>query len=371
LVGNSVAGSVSIVDAKTLAVLGTVNVIADLQDRLNDINSDGVWMRAYASIKQKQTLKHFEPSGGDRFVDDVFVSPDGLTLYVSRSNLGDVAAFDLSHDGQPMLWRTRVDGFKADHATLSPDGTRLVVSATTMDVADVIDAHSGAMVASFPTGHFPHQNDYSADGKHIFNGSIGDVSLPQAMDAQKGVRQLTVADATTFQVIKTYPFMEGVRPSVITADEKTMYLQLSYFNGVAKFDLTSGTIVTQVEQSKSTFATMNYPTPDDYPHDSAHHGLALSGDGSKLCDCGTIDNTVSIVSSADLKVVTTIDVGLIPYWATTSTDGATCYVSLSGDNAVSVIDYATGHEMKRVMVGKFPQRSRLGKLAPSAVALLH
>jgi len=315
-------------------------------------------------------VKHFEPSGGDRFVDDVFVSPDGATLYVSRSNLGDVAAFDLTRADHAQLWRTHVDGFKADHATLSPDGSRLVVSATSVDKADVLDARTGKIVGSFATGHFPHQNDYSPDGRHIYNGSIGDVSLPHAQDGQKGARQLTVVDATTLAVVKTYTFAEGIRPSVVTADEKTMYAQLSYLNGLVAFDLASGTITKTLDEPLSPFATANYPTKDDYPHDSAHHGLALSGDGKKLCDAGTIDNSVSIVDTATLTVLATIDVGLIPYWATTSASGTSCFVSLSGDGAVSVIDYASAKEVRRVIVGKFPQRSRIGKMRATDLAAL-
>ena len=44
--------------------------------------------------------------GGDRFVDDATLSPDGRTLYVSRGHLDDVAAFDIASH--------------ADHAALSP-----------------------------------------------------------------------------------------------------------------------------------------------------------------------------------------------------------------------------------------------------------
>jgi YVTN family beta-propeller protein len=370
LVGNSVAGTVSFIDGQSFQNLGNVNVIPDLQARLAEINADGVRAAAYMEILQIQTLKHFEPAGGQRFVDDVFVSPDGNTLYVSRSNLGDVAAFDLSTAGVPMLWHTRVDGFKADHAALSPDGSKLVVSATSADVADIMDAKTGNLTGSFPTGHYPHQNDFSADGQRIYNGSIGDVSMPSADDSQKGARQLTVVDANTLQVVATYPFTEGVRPSVITSDEKSVYQQLSYLNGVVKYDLASSTITTTLTEPLSAFATANYPTEDDYPHDSAHHGLALSGDGTKLCDSGTIDNTVSIVSTDTMTVVSTIDVGLIPYWATTSRDGNTCFVSLSGANSVSVVSYATGQETKRVPVGWFPQRSRLGKVPVSVLARL-
>jgi DNA-binding beta-propeller fold protein YncE len=263
-----------------------------------------------------------------------------------------------------------VDGSKADHATLSPDGTQLVVSATSVDKADVLDALSGKIVASFATGHFPHQNDYSADGAHIYNGSIGDVSLPAAQDGLKGARQITVVDAKTLQVIRTYPFSEGVRPSVLTRDESTLYVQLSYLNGVVKYDLHAGQVLHTLEEPLSAFATANYPTRDDYPHDSAHHGLAMTADGSKLCDAGTIDNTVSIVRTADMTVGTTLDTGMIPYWATTSADSSACFVSLSGDNAVSVVDYSTERELKRVPVGRFPQRSRLGKVRKSAVLLL-
>jgi DNA-binding beta-propeller fold protein YncE len=370
LVGNSVSGSVSVLDAQSFANLGSVNVIPDLQDRLSEINGNPLTAIGYSGVKQGQVVKHFEPSGGDRFVDDVFASPDGNTLYVSRSNLGDVAAFDLSSAAHTLLWHTHVDGLKADHATLSPDGTRLVVSATTADKADVLDAKTGMIVTSFPTGHYPHQNDYSADGKHLYNGSIGDVSLPHAQDTQKGVRQVTVVDAQTFQVVKTYPFMEGIRPTVITADEKLMYSQQSYLNGLIEFDLGSGMIVKTLDEPLSDFAKMNYPTPDDYPHDSAHHGLAMSGDGSKLCDCGTIDNTVSIVATADLTVTKVIDVGLIPYWATTSPDGKTCFVSLSGDGVVSVIDYDKAAQVMQVKVGTFPQRSRIGRLTPAAISAL-
>lgn len=371
LVGNSVSGTVTVIDEAPLHALGTVNVIPDLQERLDEISGDLVRSIGYMTVKQKQVIRHFEPSGGDRFVDDVFVSPDGRTLYVSRSNLGDVAAFDMTTATHPLLWHTRVDGFKADHATLSPDGSRLVVSATTSDKADVIDATSGAMAGSFATGHFPHQNDYSADGRHIYNGSIGDVSLPQSQDLLKGARQLTVVDAQSLQVVRTYTFSAGVRPTVVTADEKTMYAQLSYLNGVVKYDLAAGAVTTTLDEPQSAFARANYPTPDDYPHDSAHHGLALSGDGRKLCDAGTIDNTVSLVLTASMTVETVADVGLIPYWATTSSDGKSCFVSLSGDDAVTVIDYATGTVTATVPVGRFPQRSRLGRLREQDLPLLN
>lgn len=147
-------------------------------------------------------------------------------------------------------------------------------------------------------------------------------------------------------------------------------MQLSYLNGVVKYDLGWGVTTATVTEPLSAFATANYPTRDDYPHDSAHHGLALSKDGTRLCDAGTIDNTVSIITTADMKVVSTIDVGMIPYWASTSVDGKSCLVSLSGDNAIAVIDYATGQQVAKTTVGSFPQRNRLAVMPAAELALL-
>jgi YVTN family beta-propeller protein len=196
------------------------------------------------------------------------------------------------------------------------------------------------------------------------------VSLPALFDFFKGLRFLTVVDADTLQPVRSYLFSEGIRPTVVTADERTMYANLSYLNGLVKYDLVSGSITQTLDEPLSDFAKANYPTRDDYPHDSAHHGLALSGDGARLCDLGTIDNTIQIVRTADLTVEKTIDTGLIPYWATTSVDGGHCFVSLSGDNSIAVIDYASGTEVARVPVGKFPQRNRLAQIPEGELALL-
>ncbi len=75
--------------------------------------------------------------------------------------------------------------------------------------------------------------------------------------------------------------------------------------------------------------------------------------------------------AADLEPAgATIDVGMVPYWSTTSPDGRYCFVSLSGSDAISVIDYAKAEQVKMVPVGKFPQRSRLGRVPESVLANL-
>jgi len=355
VVGNSVAGTVSFLDGHTFANLGSLNAIPDLQQRLAEM--DPIRRIAYEVVRGQ---------AGDKFVDDAHLSPDGRTLYVSRGILGDAAAFDVASKRQ--LWRTHLEGVKADHATLSPDGTRFVISAITSQKVQVLDTATGAPVGQFATGTYPHENIYSADGGHIYNASIGTTTLPKALNWAKGARQLTVVDARTLAPVRTYQFEYGVRPAVITPDEKTMYAQLSYLNGFVEYDLVAGRITRTVQMPFS--AAGQALSPDKYPQNSAHHGMAMSGD--KLCMAATIDDYTAVVSRPGLTTdgLVHYPVGATPYWSTSSVDGRYCFVTLSALDAVSVVDYRTAREVARVPVGDYPQRERLGVLAEDAIPTL-
>jgi DNA-binding beta-propeller fold protein YncE len=363
LIGNAVSGTVSFIDGHTFQNLGSFNIVPDLQERLSTMTPIQ-WINYQLAIADEATV---DPAvGGTRYVDDMTISPDGTKMYVSRANLDDVAAFDLTT--KQLLWRFPIDGIHADHMAISPDGSRIVVSATTSAEAEVISTATGTLIGTFGTGTYPHQNTYTPDGKYIYNESIGVTLLPKALNALKGALQLEKVDASTLQVVKVWTFPYGVRPFVIAPDGTTMYVDLSYLNGFEKYDLNSSTLLATVNQPFSAAAASE--SPDSYPQNSAHHGIALSGDGTKLCDVGTIDDYTKIVNVSTLQTVATVTypTGSIPYWAATSADGNYCFVPLSAGNAVSVVSYATGQQVASVPVGDFPQRGRLAKVTPAVIA---
>ena len=337
-VGNLGDGTVSLVDPHSLDALGRLNVIPD-----GDTPRDPAQAAAYPALVK---------SKGTNYVQGIAVSPDGRTLYVSRGFLGDVAAFDIA--SRRLLWRLEVSGVRADHIALSPDGARLFVSALTTNEVQVIDTRTHAFVGSFPTGDWPHVLEFSPDGRYIYNGSLGNQLLP---DGANGKKQLTVADPGTLQVVRTYQFDAGVRPFVFASDGRTLFLQLSYFNGFAELDLATGQVVRRVALPVTGPGAQMQRK--DYPNQAAHHGIALSPDGRYVCDAGTISNYVALVSRPALSLAAIVPVGDQPAEAETSLDGRYCFVANRGPgahaNSVSVISYAARREVARVPVGQRPQ----------------
>jgi DNA-binding beta-propeller fold protein YncE len=357
--GNAFAGTVSFLDGHTYRNLGSFNAVPDLAQRKLEIALNPVDELGYQMVKQQK--------GGENYIDDVVLSPDGKTLYVSRGILEDVAAFNIS-TGQ-MLWRTEIGGFEADHMAISPDGTQLAVSDLTDGLEKVFSSSTGQLLGSFPAGTYTHEVEYSPDGNRLYVGSIGITQLPYLSNSLKGARQVTIADAHTFQVIKTFQFQYGVRPDILTPDEKYYYFQQSYNRGFVEFDLATGQVTRSMTTMPAT-AAGDALFPDKLPANSMHHGLALSGDQKTICAAGTIDNYVALVDRSTFAITHIIPGMSKPYWAITSADGSDCLISNSEGNNIEAINYATGAVDAKTTVGWYPQRTRIGVLDSTAEASL-
>jgi len=363
-VGNNWDGTVQVIDPHGYTKLGKINAIPDIEQRMAEIYSDPVRLAYFLAIRMGPGEGH------DQYVDDMYSTDDGRLLIASRPSLADVVGID-TRTGE-IVWRFRVDGQRSDHMALSPDGERVAVSASTANLVHVLDVDTGEEVGRFPSGDTPHENVYSADGERIFHASIGHVYTPldqPAFDSTKGERIFEVVDADSYQVLQRfdlrkkldaagYPDLSStIRPMAHTPDERYFYFQVSFFHGFVEYDMRTGK-VTRV-------ATLPNRVPDmpreQYVNDSAHHGLAMNRAGTKLCVAGTMDDYAAIVNRETFRYRIVSDpADGKPYWATSSKDGTRCYVSWSGTDEMSVIDYRTETEIKRVPVGNHPQRIREG-----------
>jgi DNA-binding beta-propeller fold protein YncE len=363
-VANNWAGTADVIDPKTFKRIARLDIVPDKAERMAEIAASPDRLAYFLAIRQ------LIGEGHDQFVDDMFSSPDGRFVYVSRPSFADVVAFDLNT--RQIVWRTPVEGYRSDHMAISPDGKRLVVSASTARKAQVIDTQTGKIVGSFESGDSPHENNFSRDGRLIYHASIGQVYTPldePALDSTKGDRWFEIVDANTLQVLRRidmgkkleeagYPGMSSaVRPMALSPDERYVYFQVSFFHGFVEYDLQQDRVL-RVAHLPTTDKTP--PTREQYLLDSAHHGISMNPEGTKLCTAGTMDGYAAIVSRATFSYRLAAS-GDVPYWATNSGDGKYCFVSFAGDDQVSVISYAKEKEIARIQVGDHPQRMRMGK----------
>jgi hypothetical protein len=355
----------------SLTRIARLNIIPDKDERMAEILTDTVTdTDDPGRLAYFLGIRELVGEGHDQFVDDMYSTNDGRLLIVSRPSFRDVVGIDIATGA--IVWRFVVDGQRSDHMGLSPDGKHVAVSASTGNVVHILDTQSGQEVGRFESGDSPHENTYSADGSKIFHASIGLVYTPldqPALDTTKGERYFQVVDTATNTILKRidmgqkleeagYPDMSSaVRPMALSPDERYVYFQVSFFHGFVEYDL----------QQDRVLRVANLPNlvpempREQYLLDSAHHGIAMNGDGTRLCVAGTMSDYAAIVNRSDFAYeLIQQPEGAKPYWSTNSADGKYCFVSWSGLDSISALSYKGRNEVASIQVGDHPQRIRNG-----------
>src|SRR5688572_1955172 len=300
-VSNNWDGTVDLIDAHTFKRLKRINVAPDRQARIAEIATSPDRLAFFLAIRQQIGEGH------DQLADDAFTSPDGRFLYVSRPSFADVVAINMRTGN--IRWRVPVAGYRSDHMAISANGRRVLVSASTGNVVHAINTATGRIVGEFPSGDSPHENNFSKDGKRIFHASIGRVYTPTDSpeeNATKGEEIFEIVDGRTLKVRRRidmsvkldqagYPDMSGaVRPMTLSPNERFIYFQVSFFHGFVEFDRKRNRVrrVAMLPLSQEA----QEMSRQDYILDSAHHGIAMNPQGTKLCVAGTMSNYAALVA---------------------------------------------------------------------------
>ncbi len=342
LIANGEAGTVALLDVATRRVLGTLDI--------NPAQDKG------------------EGPGARNYAQDTDVSPDGRTLYVSRGYLGDVAAFDLA-SGR-LLWRRSLDTGRADHMTLTPNGRHLFVSAMMDNRIYRIAAATGEITGHIDTGDYPHDNKVSADGRRLYNTSIGAIpTLPRkstvvtAASPPVNPFQLTIAEVASLKVLRRVRLEQAIRPWRFTPDEQGLYAQLANQHAVVAYEL-----ATMKEVRRLELPVKDGVKVADYDFEAPHHGLALTDDGRTLCLAGRASDYVALVRAPELTLIATILVGDAPGWVEIADGGRICLVANTRSDDLSIISIEDRAEVARLPVGNGPKHITVAKIPTSVIA---
>jgi DNA-binding beta-propeller fold protein YncE len=342
LIANAEAGTVALLDVASRSILGAI-----------DINP-----------------AHVKSTGPGRpnYAQDTDVSPDGRTLYVSRGYLGDVAAFDIASG--KLLWQRSLNTGRADHMTITKDGRSLFVSAMMDNRVYKISTATGEIAGHLVSGVYPHDNKISKDGQRVYNTSLGPLATlprpagaPALTETPGAPFQLTVADVDTLQIRERIRLDNAFRPWQFSADEQTIYTQLSNEHAVAAYDLAARKVIRRLDLPVKPGVTAA-----DWDFDAPHHGLALTDDGKTLCLAARASDYIALVSAPDLKLITTIPAGDAPGWAEVADEGRVCLVANTRSDDLSIVSIEKRAEIVRLPIGDGPKHITVTRLPAAVIA---
>jgi len=387
-VGNNWEGTADVISTRgrKFRTLARINIVPDYTERVAEICLNPIDLGYFLGIRE------LVGEGNDQLVDDMYSTPDGKLLVVSRPSFKDVVGIHIAGPKTGELkWRFEVAGQRSDHMAVSPDGKQVAVSASTGYVVHLLNTKTGAEEGTFESGDSPHENIYSEDGKRIYHASIGLVYTPGDeaafdTDTNKGDRYFQVVRARDGEILARvdmgdklakagYPNKSSaVRPMTITRNERRAFLQVSFYHGVVAYNLRKEKVLNTTDLPN---LVPEVPR-EQYLLDSAHHGISLAGNDKRICVAGTMSDYAAVINRRaamrkDKLTPKLLKLGEKPYWSTTSADGRKCYVSWSGTDDISVISFRTKKEIKHVEVGvpggnrAHPQRIRNGVVRQSFV----
>ena len=237
-------------------------------------------------------------------------------LYVSTSRR--VAAYDLNTD--KLVWEQSYEGRGTDRIALSPDGRTLYAPVLGAPKWIVVDAATGAPVASIDKPGNPHNTQFSDDGTRVY------------FEAEGNTRTMSVVDAKTRTIVKEIgPFGNMVRPFTFNGAQTLLFANINDFLGFEVADLRTGRILHHVEVPGVTAGRS--PT-----HGIPSHGIAMTQDETEIWVADNANNYLRVFDATVMPPVmkASIKVRDEPGWITFGIDGTLAYPS-TGD----VVDVRT------------------------------
>jgi len=200
------------------------------------------------------------------------------------------------------------------HAQARPAGT-IVASNMNDNTATVLDAATGRVLATLPTGEGPHEVAISRDGRWAAVSNYGVRGKPGS--------SITVIDVARHAVDRTIDLHEYQRPHgmAFLPGDSLLAVTSEASKAVLLVDFRSGRV------------TRTLPT-----NARASHMVAMSANGERLATANIADGTIALIETAAPERAALVRVAAQPEGIAITPSGSTVWVGSNRDSVVLVVD---------------------------------
>jgi DNA-binding beta-propeller fold protein YncE len=228
-------------------------------------------------------------------------------------------------------------------AQSGPTGT-IVTANMTAGTASIVDAATGAPIATYPTGDGPHEVAISHDGRWAVvsvygdRATVGHALLVLDLAGTGAPRTIELGDVRRPHGMR---FLPGDRQLVVTSEATQQIALVDFAKGVVDTTLATG--------------------------QAATHMVAISADGSRAFTTNIVPGTVSVFDLGKRTLLRTITVGTRVEGIAATPDGTQLWLGGNDAKSVIVVDPVAGTELGRIDGFGMPYRIGITPDARTAV----
>jgi YVTN family beta-propeller protein len=257
--------------------------------------------------------------------------------------------------------------FLAVSSTSSVEAETLVVLNKSEATASLIDLESGAVRATLPTDHGPHEAAVSPNGRLALVGNYGSRDKPGT--------SLTVIDVPAAKVVKSIDLGEYRRPhgllflpdgrqALVTAEDNRALLLVDVEKGVVEKSFATDQKVSHMVEvalggTRAFVANIGSGSVSVIDLEkgviirtietgAGAEGITASIDGKEIWVTNRSADTVSVIDAASLEILASIPCASFPIRAKATPDGKHVLVSCARTADIAVLDVATRKEVRRI-----------------------
>jgi YVTN family beta-propeller protein len=304
-VTNEVSGDLTIIDAASRIVVGTI----PLGKRPRGIHPSPDGKTLYVALSGS-------PIGGP----DV----DESTLPPADHNADGIGVIDVA---QNKLIRILKAGNDPENFDVSHDGKQIYVSNEDDAAVSIIDVAAGSVARSFQMGAQPEGVRVTPDGKLVFVTS-------------EETGTLSVLDPAAGKIISTFKVGHRPRSIAFLPDGKLGYVNAENDGTVVLFDAIHYKMLKAISIGK--------------PGIIKPMAVLLSPDASRLYVSTGRGQQVFTIDTKTNAVLSSVTVGKRPWGIALSADAKTLYSANGPSNDISIVDLATNSVTGTVKAGSSP-----------------